>query len=109
MFQTYAHLTNRDIDSAMAKLTGVTTEEEERSVALEAKQCPRCHSVNGPTYHFCATCGLALDQDAEIELKGAQEATDEYYLKKILNNPAMLEKLTRTLQSITEAAGSTRT
>jgi len=109
MFQTYAHLTNRDIDSAMAKLTGVTTEEEERSVALEAKQCPRCHSVNGPTYHFCATCGLALDQDAEIELRGAQEATDEYYLKKILNNPVMLEKLTRTLQSITEASGSTRT
>jgi len=26
------------------------------------------NSVNGPTYHFCATCGLALDQDAEIEL-----------------------------------------
>ncbi len=69
MFSTYAHLTDSDIDNEIAKQEGIITEDKPEHSPLEARQCPRCYTINGPTMNFCGSCGLELTPEALAEKK----------------------------------------
>lgn len=82
MFHTYAHLTNSDIDNAIAAKNGIIpVESRMKSTVLEPKQCARCFTVNAPTVQFCGQCGLPLTSEASDLLTQAEtqvELTPEY-------------------------------
>ncbi|MDO8873314.1 MAG: hypothetical protein Q7V05_11395 [Methanoregula sp.] len=59
MFSTYLHRVDSDVERVITDKAGIITKEE-RSKTLEARQCPRCFTVNGPTREFCDTCGCEL-------------------------------------------------
>lgn len=80
MFSTYAHLTDIDIDNEIAKHEGIITENKKEPSALEARQCPRCYTINSPTMYFCGSCGYELTKEAVMDKK------------EILNNLALLDK-----------------
>ena len=69
MFATYAHLSDSDIDQEIARHEGVVTEEQREDSPLEARQCPQCYTVNGPTARVCSVCGYALTEEARAERK----------------------------------------
>jgi site-specific recombinase XerD len=74
MFHTYAHLTNADIDDAIAEKNGILPiDGRKKSTALEPRQCPRCFTVNAPTQGFCGTCGCELTEEAINKVKQAKE------------------------------------
>ena len=54
MFSTYLHLVDGDVERVIAEKAGVI-QKDQRSKALESRQCPRCFTVNGPTLGFCGT------------------------------------------------------
>ncbi|MDE2524815.1 MAG: site-specific integrase [Methanocorpusculum sp.] len=90
MFQTYAHLTNDDLDSCMTALYGIKIpgkeeEKEHRKKVLEPRQCPECATVNGSTMNFCGTCGCPLTDEAKVS---AVRAKDE--LQRLMQEPEML-------------------
>lgn len=76
MFQTYAHLTNADIERVMAEKAGIVTPAKKKAQSLEPKQCQRCYTINGPTHKFCASCGLALTGEAVDTLRVAQSQAE---------------------------------
>ena len=59
MFNTYLHLVDSDVERVITEKAGVAPKEQ-RSKALDSRQCPRCFTVNGPTLRFCGTCGCEL-------------------------------------------------
>ncbi|MFA4850210.1 MAG: tyrosine-type recombinase/integrase [Methanoregula sp.] len=63
MFSTYLHLVDSDVERVVAEKAGVITKEQ-RSKTLEARQCPRCFTVNGPTKGICDVCGCELTEEA---------------------------------------------
>ena len=85
MFAVYAHLTDNDIDAEIARKAGITTEEDREKSPLEARQCPRCFTINGPTMNICSQCGLALTQEglatSEILKKQLEKLTKEQIIE----------------------------
>jgi len=71
MFSTYLHLVDSDVERVIAEKAGIITKEE-RSKTLEARQCPRCFTVNGPTRGFCDTCGCELSEEAANKVMQAK-------------------------------------
>jgi integrase/recombinase XerD len=72
MFSTYLHLVDGDVERVVAEKAGVAPKEQ-RSKILEARQCPRCFTVNGPTLAFCGTCGCELTEEAANRVKQAKD------------------------------------
>lgn len=66
-YETYCHLTNHDITEEIAKREGIITDENQEKSPLEARQCPQCFTINGPTSRVCSTCGLTLTKEARAE------------------------------------------
>lgn len=80
MFSTYLHLVDGDVERVIAEKAGVA-QKDQRSKALESRQCPRCFTVNGPTLGFCGTCGFELTKEAMEKVKqskGQAELQPEY-------------------------------
>jgi integrase/recombinase XerD len=75
MFNTYLHLVDSDVERVVAEKAGVAPKEE-RSKVLESRQCPRCYTVNGPTLHFCGTCGCELTEEAANKIKMTKEQVE---------------------------------
>jgi len=75
MFNTYLHLVDSDVERVVAEKAGVAPKEQ-RSKALESRQCPRCFTVNGPTLRFCGTCGCELTEEAIDAVKQAKEQAE---------------------------------
>jgi len=71
MFQTYAHLTGKDIDREILKRYGIQQgrEDPEVCVSLEPIQCPECQEVCGPGINHCPVCGNALTDTAKAAQK----------------------------------------
>jgi len=87
MFQTYAHLTGKDIDNEMLRTYGITeteTGEGMSELRIEPRQCPHCKLINGPMAEFCNSCGRSL-----TEL--ATEAEDDIH-DSILKNMNSLKR-----------------
>jgi site-specific recombinase XerD len=71
MFSTYLHLVDSDVERVIAEKAGIITKEQ-RSKTLEARQCPRCFTVNGPTRGLCDTCGCELTEEAANKIMQAK-------------------------------------
>lgn len=79
MFKAYAHLTNADIDAAVARDAGIVMPaEQKKTESLAPRQCPRCYSINSPTQQFCGSCGADLTEEAKVELQSANQQLDDY-------------------------------
>lgn len=77
MFHTYAHLSNSDIENAIAEKAGIVAPDSRKKfTSLEPRQCPRCFTVNGPTQGFCGTCGLELTEEAMNKVNQAKEQVE---------------------------------
>jgi len=67
MFSVYAHLTDTDIDKEIMRQEGIIQDDDQHSSALEARQCPVCYTVNGPTMSYCSNCMTPLTKEAAAE------------------------------------------
>jgi len=76
MAAIYVHLSGRDVDDALLKLSGLKKEEHKEESTLQAKPCPRCKLINSPTAKFCNRCSSALDIQAAMELDNKRKAWD---------------------------------
>jgi len=65
MFDTYVHLTDRDIDNELLKRAGITRKEQKETQSMNPLQCANCHTINAPTHSFCMQCGRALTEVAQ--------------------------------------------
>jgi hypothetical protein len=62
MFETYAHLTGKDIDSEISRVSGIVKPDDKKKEPLVApRQCPHCKHINPPTTPWCYGCGESLD------------------------------------------------
>jgi len=94
MFQTYAHLTGKDIDSEILRTYGINENETGEALQekrLEPVQCPHCRHINAPISGFCNLCGRSLTEEAT-------ESDDEIH-ESILNNPASLKRFVQKLEA----------
>ena len=70
MFQAYAHLTGADVDKAVLELHGIMQKKtKEKDHSLEARECPRCHAIAGPTQKFCGLCAAPLTEEAITQVE----------------------------------------
>ncbi len=87
MFQTYAHLTGKNIDNEMLRTYGITeteTGEGKPELRIEPRQCPHCKLINGPMAEFCNSCGRSFTEQAT-------EPEDDIH-DSILRSPASLKR-----------------
>ena len=62
MFETYAHLTGKDIDTEISRVYGIVNPDAKKKEPQVAPcQCPHCHHINPPTTTWCYGCGESLD------------------------------------------------
>lgn len=109
MFQTYAHITNRDIDDCMAVLHGISRpeldeEQQRRKKVLEPRQCSECGTVNGSTLNYCGTCGASLTEEAR---NTATRARDELQ-RMLAEDPSGLLEALQLTQDIRAAKTTAR-
>jgi len=83
MFQAYAHLTGSDVDKAVLELHGIMQKKtKERDHSLDARECPHCHAIAGPTQKFCGLCATPLTDEAAkgvaLEKMAIKAAGTEY-------------------------------
>lgn len=101
-FKTYAHLVDKDVETAIALRNGILTPEKvESSKSLEPKQCPRCYAINRHDQEFCGKCGLPLNQRAA----GEQDGLMNFLYKEAATNPQVAE----AIRIISEAALKNKT
>lgn len=85
MFQTYAHLTGRDIDREVLGNYGIVSKDEKETHALEPVMCPKCMTINPPKAEFCNRCGRSFTDEAT--------ATIEEMAEDISKNPNLLKQM----------------
>jgi integrase/recombinase XerD len=90
MAAVYVHLSGRDVDKAILKLHGITTEDngkEER--ILVPKKCTRCATSNPASNKFCSLCGLPLDQQAATTIiqESMERKKADNFLDRMLEDP----------------------
>lgn len=61
MFQTYAHLSPKDIDEVVIKMQGVGIKPLPKERPLAHKTCNECGEINPPTYKYCGKCGREIN------------------------------------------------
>jgi hypothetical protein len=77
MFQAYAHLTGADVDKAVLELHGIMQKKtKEKDHSLDARECPRCHAIAGPTQKFCGVCAQPLTEEARTSKETITESLD---------------------------------
>ncbi len=91
MASVYVHLSGKDVDEALLKARGISTEIKEEQ-KQSTKFCPKCKEPNSYLSHFCRRCGSPLDVKAAFETEKIQELLIEYF--KILGEmfPEVKEK-----------------
>lgn len=79
MASVYVHLSGRNIDNALLRVSGIKTEEQvkEEEHTLRVRVCLRCEEKNSPTSRFCTRCGSPLDLKTAMELRVEEQRTDE--------------------------------
>jgi site-specific recombinase XerD len=96
--QTYVHLSGRDVDDAILKLSGLKKEEkDEKESSLQTKKCQRCGNLS--TENFCSRCGAVLDVKTAIELQD-READASQIIEKALEDPKIKEALIITISKL---------
>jgi len=72
--KTYCKDDNDRMKKAIYKRHGIETEEDEKSVSMETKYCPRCEEEQSSDAKFCPTCSLPLDSDTAMKDSALSEA-----------------------------------
>jgi len=95
MASVYVHLSGRDVDGALLKTYGLENKKKEQSSELRPIKCVRCEQINPPTNDFCQKCGIALNQEAKIEVieKDIKRREADNILNKIISNKDTKELL----------------
>lgn len=89
MASIYVHLSGRDVDEAILKLSGLKVDEKnENKEEFKLKECQRCSNRNSPTSRFCNKCGLPVDIETTMKVMKSEEE-----LLKLLNDPKILRIL----------------
>jgi integrase/recombinase XerD len=69
MPSTYVHLSGRDANEALLKLSNIRTDEDDdQPEDFSIKPCVRCGIENSPASRFCDRCGFALDEKAASDV-----------------------------------------
>jgi integrase len=95
MFETYAHLTGKDIDNEISRVYGIVkadTKKKEPQVA--PRQCPYCQHINPPITTWCYGCGESLDPSSV--------ATEEQIQKFIIQHGKELTEYITNINKKTE-------
>jgi len=101
MASTYVHLSGRDVDSALLKLQGIRTEDEEKQEKFSVIFCSRCKSKNSPTSRFCNVCGLCLDVKTAVQIDETREKADRL-MDELVKNPKILSALLEGIEKLKE-------
>jgi hypothetical protein len=68
-FQTYVHLSGRDMDGALLKLHNIQAPDDGKAGdGFMLRPCRRCEFQNPPANRFCSRRGTALDDRAADDL-----------------------------------------
>ncbi|MCX6746864.1 MAG: site-specific integrase [Candidatus Pacearchaeota archaeon] len=94
MSAVYIHLSMKETENALLKLSGINVNEEEQKQIVNPK-CPRCNTINKITSRFCDNCGLILDEKigkdtikADLDRQRADEV-----MNRLAQNPKFIELL----------------
>jgi integrase/recombinase XerD len=80
IFNTYAHLSDTDIENEVPEKSGIKTPKSNKKKILEPLLCSRCRNINGPTANYCTTCGLPLTEEAQQVVRNADEQMHQLFL-----------------------------
>ncbi len=86
----YVHLSGRDIENAIKRISGIEDEEEKRND--KPIKCPRCMELNLPHARFCHKCGLPLDEKERLKAQLEEAKLIPEKIAKILEDPKLREE-----------------
>jgi len=88
MASVYVHLSGRDVDGALLKTYGLENKKKDETSKLKPIKCVRCEQVNPPINDFCQKCGIALNEEAKIEVieKDIKRKEADEILNQIIRN-----------------------
>ena len=87
MPEVYIHLSGADVERKLLENAGfVDSTPDKAETALEPQQCPRCKALNAYDAFYCATCSMALVEEAARKVDESTEEAkkSEDYLKLLL-------------------------
>ncbi|MEA5036854.1 Tyrosine recombinase XerC [bioreactor metagenome] len=100
MMKVYQHLTNSDVNAAIAELNGVSIPNTENThkgkKTMAPVQCARCATVNSPNLKYCGNCGAPLTKDEE---ESAENMTNEIR-SSMAQDPAFLMEMYSAMQQV---------
>ncbi len=97
----YVHMSGRDTDNAILKLSGIKIEENEEEEKLKNKICVRCKTINQTTNRFCKLCGFILDKEEanKIIKEDIQREQADEVMNKLLRDPEILSLIKKKLSN----------
>lgn len=98
MAATYVHLSGREVDNALLKLQGVSTEENKEESEFKVIVCPRCDE-NSPTSKFCSRCAMPFDLKMAVKLDEVKAKADKL-LSILTQDPEILDKLLDKIEQL---------
>ncbi|MBD3259402.1 tyrosine-type recombinase/integrase [Candidatus Woesearchaeota archaeon] len=96
MPSTYVHLSGKNTDDALLKLSGVEVAEKKTESKMKPLFCPRCDTINNYDSKYCAKCGALMDIKEAIlfqeQVKRETEARTETddMMNKLFLDPAFM-------------------
>jgi len=100
---TYLHLSGADIEKKILQKNGIVEDDtKEREESLKPVDCPRCKTRNPVGAKFCMTCSLILDNAIALRLEEDKEDININYMKAMLSDPFILERLEELRKPRTE-------
>lgn len=94
----YLHLSGADVEEARLKARGMLPEQEEKK-RLEARECPRCGTMNAPDARFCKNCSLVLDVETALGLQEKEKEVD-VLMEKLFKDPEFLSLIRKRMEKI---------
>ncbi len=101
MAAIYVHLSGRDTDDAVLKMSGVKiNKEQEKESPLKSKCCERCKTENETTNKFCKLCGFVLNQKTQHEIlqKEASRKEIDNLMDSLIQDKEVMEILVKKIK-----------
>jgi len=96
MAGTYVHLSGRDVDKPLLKLSGIRSDEDQEHEKFQVRFCPRCKTRNSPDSKFCNSCGLCFDVKSTMQIDEVREKADRL-MTELVKQPEVLDVLIEAL------------
>lgn len=97
---TYIHLQEKDMVSAVRKLHGLPTAEEEKK--KEKLKCQRCGRLNDASARFCNQCQIPLTLKVAIEAGEKRKKVDDI-LDELMEDPVFRKQFAKKVIEIGKA------